>query len=354
MDIRNFRSSDDDDRTRPSWLASLGIATAENPFETELQVSKVRKTAVMWRAAIYAQLIAAFFVVAAAIALGAYSMLVGMAIWAGVMLTMTLTVNTAFHQRKFWRLNPVQQNVAAVPPMALLGIATAALGALAAGLPHHDLSMILVGGVAVAAIVTLVALLSMHLATMAYSAGAALAAIVATADLAIANIGVLLVVCIWIACVAHARFDNYLSGERQQSEGDSRRASRLLAEFEANGAGWFWETDRTGRLVYLSHKLARLFDKDPEDLLGHQLTDLIRSEGSAQDGERTLGFHLSSRSAFSEITVRAAIDEDECWWSLSGRPIIDEIGQFRGFAGSGTDLTEKRRSEKRGSEARPL
>ncbi|MCA1748457.1 MAG: EAL domain-containing protein [Sphingomonadales bacterium] len=155
-----------------------------------------------------------------------------------------------------------------------------------------------------------------------------------------------MLVCIWIVSVAHARFDNFQSGERQQSEGDSRRASRLLAEFEANGAGWFWETDRNGCLVYLSHKLARMFDKPPEELLGRQLTDLIRAEGGAQDGERTLGFHLSSRSSFSEITVRAAIDgEKECWWSLSGRPIIDEIGQFRGFAGSGTDLTEKRRSD---------
>ena len=43
--------------------------------------------------------------------------------------------------------------------------------------------------------------------------------------------------------------------------------------------------------------------------------------------------------------------EAERWWSISGRPIIDELGQFRGFIGSGSDLTAKRRCAKRRSPA---
>ena len=42
--------------------------------------------------------------------------------------------------------------------------------------------------------------------------------------------------------------------------------------------------------------------------------------------------------------MRAAIPGEERWWSVSGRPIHDEFGNFVGFRGSGTDLTEKRRS----------
>jgi len=43
--------------------------------------------------------------------------------------------------------------------------------------------------------------------------------------------------------------------------------------------------------------------------------------------------------------VRAAIKGEERWWSISGRPIHDDFGNFVGFRGSGTDLTEKRRSQ---------
>jgi diguanylate cyclase (GGDEF)-like protein len=84
-------------------------------------------------------------------------------------------------------------------------------------------------------------------------------------------------------------------------------------------------------------------------LLGTPMTGLVlheQGDGSGTgDGERTLGFHLSTRLAFAEIAVRAASGHDVRWWSLSGRPAFDEYGSFLGFRGSGTDLTEMRRSE---------
>src|SRR5690606_23000507 len=62
--------------------------------------------------------------------------------------------------------------------------------------------------------------------------------------------------------------------------------------------------------------------------------------------ERTLGFHLNSRTAFAEYSVAANNKaEADRWWSISGRPVIDDRGRFVGFIGSGSDLTEQRRSE---------
>ncbi|MGN6500784.1 MAG: EAL domain-containing protein, partial [Tsuneonella sp.] len=59
--------------------------------------------------------------------------------------------------------------------------------------------------------------------------------------------------------------------------------------------------------------------------------------------------HLSAHSAFQELPVRAAIADEERWWSISGRPIYDGFQNFCGFRGSGTDLTEKRRSQEHAS-----
>ncbi|MCQ4504151.1 hypothetical protein NON27_28615, partial [Vibrio parahaemolyticus] len=64
--------------------------------------------------------------------------------------------------------------------------------------------------------------------------------------------------------------------------------------------------------------------------------------------ERTLAFHLSSRTAFADYMICGAGDAPEVaerWWSMSGRPMIDDLGRFGGFIGSGSDLTEKRRSD---------
>lgn len=127
------------------------------------------------------------------------------------------------------------------------------------------------------------------------------------------------------------------------------KASVLLSEFEESGRGWFWETDDRGLISYISPQIPAAFGLSVEQLLGTPMTSLVLHESGdgtgTGDGERTLGFHLSTRLAFSEIAVRAAPGDDVRWWSLSGRPAFDDYGDFLGFRGSGTDLTEMRRSE---------
>ena len=49
------------------------------------------------------------------------------------------------------------------------------------------------------------------------------------------------------------------------------------------------------------------------------------------------------------LAVRAATDLEERWWQINGRPTYDTFNNFQGFRGSGTDLTEKRRSAEHAS-----
>jgi diguanylate cyclase (GGDEF)-like protein len=128
---------------------------------------------------------------------------------------------------------------------------------------------------------------------------------------------------------------------------DQQRALNLMRDFERAGRGWFWETDRDGQLVYVSPTVAARLERPLADLLGHPFTDIIRKRlGNDESEERTLGFSLSSRTPFKELTVQAAVPGEERWWSISGHPISNELGNFQGFRGSGTDLTDKKRSER--------
>jgi diguanylate cyclase (GGDEF)-like protein len=122
-------------------------------------------------------------------------------------------------------------------------------------------------------------------------------------------------------------------------------ALRLVHEFEEQGSGWFWQTDREGRVIYLSDKVARQVAPTGGSAIGATLTAVFQIDSDSPDTERTLGFHLSSRTSFSEYSVRPALGSDDRWWSISGRPMFDGVGNFQGFIGSGSDLTEKRRSE---------
>jgi len=131
-----------------------------------------------------------------------------------------------------------------------------------------------------------------------------------------------------------------------ESRPHSARADGLIQEFESSGKGWFWETTRDGDLSYISDSVAQALGREPADLLDRPFADLISAE-TADGGatsERTLGFYLSSHVAFQDLIVRAKT-KNEIWWSISGRPIHDEVGRFFGFRGFASDLTKMRQSE---------
>ncbi len=133
---------------------------------------------------------------------------------------------------------------------------------------------------------------------------------------------------------------------QEESRAESARADALLQEFESSGKGWFWETTRDGTLAYISESVARSLGRESADLIDRPFADLVSTEstdGSATS-ERTLGFYLSSHVAFQDLIVRAKT-KNEVWWSITGRPVHDEIGRFFGFRGFASDLTKMRQSE---------
>lgn len=159
------------------------------------------------------------------------------------------------------------------------------------------------------------------------------------------GVALLFIGCLVLATRQLARIDHEMELGRTEAAGEGRRAIRMIAEFESYGTGWFWEADRQGRVTHLSAKVA-------EDLgladtaVGQPLIDLFRMDSDTPGTERTLAFHIASRTSFSDYSVCAATEGAvERWWSISGRPVVDDLGRFQGFIGSGSDLTEQRRSE---------
>ncbi|HEY1124418.1 MAG TPA: EAL domain-containing protein, partial [Sphingobium sp.] len=132
---------------------------------------------------------------------------------------------------------------------------------------------------------------------------------------------------------------------RHQRARVRHRAEEILADYEQTGQGWFWETDRRGTITYVSPTISRqLGHGAAEALIGMSFTELFVFDAEGQDAERTLNFHLTARSSFQELAVRAAMPNEERWWSISGRPIHDHFHNFMGFRGSGSDLTERKRT----------
>ena len=122
----------------------------------------------------------------------------------------------------------------------------------------------------------------------------------------------------------------------------------ILDEIESVGAAWFWSTDSTGKLSYVSEAATVELCEDPQDLLGIQLSELFVPEVTDGDDQinRPLAFQLGARTKITDLSVRvetSVIKADkgrtDVWWSISGRPYFDAEGEFRGYRGSAKDIT---------------
>ena len=135
-------------------------------------------------------------------------------------------------------------------------------------------------------------------------------------------------------------------GQQERVERAQQRAELILSDFEQTRQGWFWETDRRGAITYVSSTIGEVLGRDAATLIGKPFSDLFTLDDQSREGERTLAFHMSTRSSFQELAVHAATKyEEERWWSINGLPVYDDYDNFQGFRGSGSDLTERRRSE---------
>jgi len=124
--------------------------------------------------------------------------------------------------------------------------------------------------------------------------------------------------------------------------------SLLLREYEENEADWLWEIDASRRVKAVSPRFAYALGQDPRSAEGKPLIQLISGPawetGQFPSSLHDLAERLQRREHFSNLLVRVVIGGRHRWWELSGTPKLDEKGNFEGFRGVGSDVTEQRES----------
>lgn len=141
------------------------------------------------------------------------------------------------------------------------------------------------------------------------------------------------------------------AGATNCDPGEIAARLQLLDEFENAGQGWFWSTDASGRITYISPSAARTLGASSQELVGRPLSSLFildsqegREEGSDHGTERTLSFLMSAKNTISNLELRVDTEEADVWWAVFGRPQYDSDRKFTGYRGNGKDITELRRS----------
>ena len=108
-------------------------------------------------------------------------------------------------------------------------------------------------------IIVVTALGALRAATLAYAAGL-VAAMLATRGFTPASASAIAIGALFaFGTLNVSRRHLATLAARRQARDAEQLARRLVTAYEAHGPGWFWQTDRSGRVTYLSAKVADEF-----------------------------------------------------------------------------------------------
>lgn len=135
-----------------------------------------------------------------------------------------------------------------------------------------------------------------------------------------------------------------MSRRRKMVLRELRNSERRFKDFAETAADWFWETDSDLRFSYLSARFYNIVGVPTDQLLGMTATEIVPGQIVDEESfEKHVDCIKTSQpfAAFEFQWVRP--DGNIRVLLISGRPVFDELGRFKGYRGSGSDITEANR-----------
>lgn len=127
------------------------------------------------------------------------------------------------------------------------------------------------------------------------------------------------------------------AADEKAGEADTR-----FRDFAAAASDWLWETDDAGRITFLFGRIASIAGHEPEQLIGQPLSALVAVKG---EGGTTRALELDSRRPIRDLICSYETTTGPGFCRLSARAVVDEVGQFHGYRGAATDVTEAVKAE---------
>ena len=136
-----------------------------------------------------------------------------------------------------------------------------------------------------------------------------------------------------------------LGGEenRKRTDAELRASDERYRQIVQTAHEGIWVTDEQDLITFANHRLARMLGYTPEELMHRPAQDFIDPTEFA-DHEHRLQFARQGQPSQYERRLRHK-DGREFWTWVSGSPLFDDTGNYRGAFAMFTDVTERRHLE---------
>jgi len=138
---------------------------------------------------------------------------------------------------------------------------------------------------------------------------------------------------------------------RMELEEQREVVGLLLREFEEESSDWLWRTDVNNHLEHISERMTQVFGAAESELRGRDFVALISSFADGTPGAAAalarLRESFGQQEAFREVLVPVRLQDRHFWWHITGKPLFERNGAFKGYRGVGSDVTAAQESQAR-------
>jgi PAS domain S-box-containing protein len=140
--------------------------------------------------------------------------------------------------------------------------------------------------------------------------------------------------------------------ERKLAEESLRESEAKFRDYAEIASDWFWEIGPDYKFTLLT---ANAFGSDPADRLGTACWEHALDLETEPEKWRLVRATLDSRQPFRDfVYCSARRDNSPIYVKASGKPVFGADGEFRGYRGTGTDVTAVMRAQEEREKLREL
>jgi two-component system cell cycle sensor histidine kinase PleC len=140
---------------------------------------------------------------------------------------------------------------------------------------------------------------------------------------------------------------------RRKAEEELRTSERRIRAFAESASDWYWETDAENRYTWFSERVEDYTQFPREWHYGKSRIELGVQELDAAGWQSHID-DIENRRAFRNFEFCRIAPDGERWVRSSGVPVYEPDGTFRGYRGTGTDISREVNAERAADEAKAL
>ncbi|WP_119422344.1 PAS-domain containing protein [Desertibaculum subflavum] len=141
---------------------------------------------------------------------------------------------------------------------------------------------------------------------------------------------------------------------QREAERQLRESEERFRDFAETASDWFWEQDQDLRFTYASGGHQMITGLGLDYLRGRTRDELFGIDMAPGERARHAD-DLANRRPFVDLRyVHRMADGSRRHVSVSGKPVFDAVGSFRGYRGTGRDITAMVDAQHRASETMRL